>query len=160
MNLQIYHAKPEQADELTRIALAAKAHWGYPKRWMEIWAPQLTFSPEYFEENESWVAEESGVPIAFYTLQEKNENAWLENLWVLPKFIGKGVGKVLFFHAVELSRQRYRVLQLEADPNAMGFYQKMGMHKIGERRSEVEDQPRILPIMEQELSQSNQKPDD
>ena len=30
---------------LTQIALAAKRHWGYPERWIEIWSSQLTFSP-------------------------------------------------------------------------------------------------------------------
>ena len=150
--MNIVRAKPEQANELTRIAFSAKAHWGYPKRWLEIWKPQLTFGPEYFEQNESWVAETNRVPVAFYTLQEKDGNAWLENLFVSPEFIGKGVGKILFFHAVELCSQRgYLTLQLEADPNAVGFYEKMGMYKIGERHSEVDGQPRLLPIMEMKL---------
>lgn len=116
---------------------------------MEIWTPQLTFTPDYFEENESWVAVEDEKPIAFYTLEDKNGIAWLENLWVLPEYIGKGVGKELFLHAVNLARQRnYKILQLEADPNAMGFYEKMGMKKIGERHSEVDGTLRSLPIME------------
>src|SRR6476646_8069393 len=144
MELKIRRAFPEEADILSQITFAAKAHWGYPNRWLEIWKPQLTFSPEYFEENESWVAEIEDVPVAFYTLQEKAGSAWLENLFVSPKFIGKGVGKRLFLHAAELSRQRaFRTLQLEADPNAAGFYEKLGMHKSGERHSEVEGQPRV-----------------
>ena len=152
MNLQIRRALPEEANVLSQIAFSAKAHWGYPRRWLEIWKPQLTFSPEYFEENEGWVAEIDGIPIAFYTLQEKAGNAWLENLWVSPDSIGKGVGKALFLHAIELARQHgYKTLQLEADPNAVGFYEKMSMHRIGERRSEVENEPRILPIMEMRL---------
>ena len=48
-------------------------------------------------------------------------------------------------------RHGYKILQLEADPNAVGFYEKMGLHKIGERHSEVEGRPRILPIMEMKL---------
>lgn len=140
---------PNEADVLSQVALSAKAHWDYPDHWMKIWKPQLTFSSAYFEENESWVAEADNTPIAFYTLQDRNGKAWIENLWVLPEYIGKGVGKILFSHAVELARQRgYNSLQLEADPNAVGFYEKMGMYKIGERKSEVEGQPRILPIME------------
>ena len=55
--ISIRRARPEEANELTRIALAAKRHWGYPERWMEIWRPQLTFSIDYFEQNEIWVAE-------------------------------------------------------------------------------------------------------
>jgi ribosomal protein S18 acetylase RimI-like enzyme len=152
MKLQIERAKPEQADEMSRIAFTAKAHWGYPIHWMEIWKPQLTFSPQYFVENEGWVAVVDESPIGFYTVQEKDGNAWIENLWVLPEFIGKGVGKALFLHAVNLARHTgYKTLQLEADPNATGFYEKMGMHKTGERRSEVEGQPRTLPIMEMKL---------
>ena len=150
--MNIRRALPEEADVLTQIALSAKAHWGYPDPWMEIWTPQLTFSPEYFEENESWLCVDNEKPIAFYTLQEKNAKAWLGNLWVQPEYIGKGVGKRLFLHATELARQRgYKILQLEADPNAVGFYEKMGMHKIGERHSEIEGQPRRLPIMEMKL---------
>ena len=119
---------------------------------MKIWEPELTFSSKYFDENESWIAETNGRPVAFCTLQEKEGNAWLENLWVSPELIGQGVGKRLFLHAVELARQRgYEILQLEADPNAVGFYEKMGLHRIGDRHSEIEGQPRILPIMEMTL---------
>lgn len=150
--ISIQRVRSEQAGELSSIAFAAKAHWGYPKRWMEMWKPQLTFSPEYFEQYESWVAIDHARPIGFYTLEDKGGNAWMENLWVLPEYIGKGIGKALFLHAVELARQRgYKVLQLEADPNAVGFYEKMGMYKISERQYEIEGQPRILPTMELRL---------
>ena len=119
---------------------------------MDIWKTQLTFPPEYFEGNESWTAEINGAPIAFYTLLEKGGSAWLENLFVDPTLIGAGIGRSLFLHAVELARQRgFKTLQLEADPNAVGFYEKMGMYKIGERHTEVEDQPRILPVLELSL---------
>jgi GNAT superfamily N-acetyltransferase len=151
-NYQIRRVLPEEANVLSQIALSAKRHWGYPDRWMKIWTPQLTFSPEYFQENESWAAEIDGTSIAFYTLQEKEGSAWIENLWVLPEYIGKGVGKALFLHAAELSRGRgYKTLRLEADPNAAGFYKKMGMHRIGEQHSEVAGQSRVLPVMEIEL---------
>jgi GNAT superfamily N-acetyltransferase len=145
----IRRARPDEADVLTQIAFSAKRHWGYPERWMELWKPQLTFGPEYFEENESWVAEIDQTAIAFYTLLEKQGNAWIENLWVSPERIGKGVGMRLFLHAVEQARGRgFQNLQLEADPNAIGFYEKMGMKRAGERIYEIEGQSRILPIME------------
>jgi len=150
--LSIRCVKPGEAEVLSQIAISAKSHWNYPEHWMELWLPQLTFGPKYFETNESWAAEEDGVPVAFYTLQDRNGNGWLENLWVLPEYIGKGVGKGLFLHAVELARQKgYKILQLEADPNAAGFYEKMGMRKISERQYELDGQPRILPLMEMTL---------
>lgn len=150
--ISIERAIPAQAARLSRIAFAAKAHWGYPKHWMDMWKPQLTFSPEFFEVYESWVAAANKKPIGFYTLEERNGQAWLENLWVLPEYIGRGVGKALFLHAVELSRRRgYKTLQLEADPNAVGFYEKMGMYRIRERQYEIEGHLRRLPTMEIKL---------
>ncbi len=147
--ISILPANPGDADALSRIAFAAKAHWGYPVRWLELWKPELTFRPEYFVENESWVAGVNGDPVAFYTLQDREGAAWLENLWVLPGYIGRGVGNEMFLHALGLARQRsYKMLQLESDPNAVGFYEKMGMKKIGERQYELDGQPRILPLME------------
>ena len=149
MNINIRRVVPDEADFFSHIAFSAKAHWGYPPRWMEIWRPQLTFSPRYFEKSESWAAEFNGKPIAFYTLQEKNGNAWIENMWVLPEYIGKGIGKKLFLDAVSRSRQKgHLILQLESDPNAVSFYKKMGMYKIGESDYPIEGQSRILPVME------------
>lgn len=150
--ISIQKVDSQRTDELTRIALAAKAYWGYPERWMEIWRPQLTFTPEYFEESESWMATVEGKPVGFYTRRDKNGTAWIEDLWVQPEYIGKGFGKALFLHAVEHARERgYKALQLEADPHAVGFYEKMGMHKIGERHTSVDSQPRVLPIMEMDV---------
>jgi len=150
--IAIRPADPNEADVLSQIAFSAKSYWGYPERWLEIWKPQLTFSPEYLNANEGWVAVMDESPIAFYTLREKDENAWLEDLWVLPVCMGKGIGKQLFMHALNRSREQgYTALQLEADPNAVGFYEKMGMRKIGERHSEMVGQLRILPIMQIEL---------
>lgn len=137
---------------MTQIALRAKGYWGYPARWIELWTPQLTFDAGYFAANESWAAETEGRPVGFYSLLDRNGTAWLENLWVLPEYIGTGIGRALFLHAAGLARGRgYEILQLEADPNAAGFYEKMGMHRIGARQYEVDGQPRVLPVMEMSL---------
>jgi GNAT superfamily N-acetyltransferase len=150
--IKIRPVKPEEADILSQIAVAAKRHWNYPEPWMELWLPQLTFGPAYFEENESWVAEHDREPIAFYTLQERDGHAWLENIWVLPRYIGHGVGKKLFAHALSRSRELgWTILRLKAEPNAVGFYEKMGMWKVGEDQYELDGQPRVLPIMEMDL---------
>jgi GNAT superfamily N-acetyltransferase len=146
--ISIQRARPEQAAELSEIAFAAKAYWGYPPRWLAMWKPQLTFQPDYFTTYESWVASVEGTPVGFYTLEARKGAAWLENLWVTPAYIGKGAGTALFQHAVQLARQRgFQTLQLEADPNAVGFYEKMGMVRIGERRYEIEGEQRVLPTM-------------
>jgi GNAT superfamily N-acetyltransferase len=142
----------EEADQCTQIALSAKRYWGYPESWIQIWTPQLTFDADYFRANESWAAQMENSLAGFYTLTNQNEAGWLENLFVLPEYIGRGIGRALFIHAVALARQRrYKILRLEADPNADGFYEKMGMYKIDEKRYQMDGQPRILPVMEIKL---------
>jgi len=152
MNIEIRRALPEDADVLTEIAIAAKGHWGYPGHWMQIWKPELTYRPEYVEKSDIWVAVIDGALIGLYTLRAKDGNAWLEDLWVLPAQMGNGIGRALLRHAIQSSKERgYQIMRFESDPNAIGFYIKMGAHQIGERHSEVDGQPRILPIMEIEL---------
>jgi GNAT superfamily N-acetyltransferase len=140
---------PETADLLSQIAYAAKASWGYPAAWMEAWSAVFAFSPEYFETHESWTVVVDERPVAFCTLLVQEGIAWLENLWVLPEYMGRGVGKRLFLFAVDVARQRgFKRLRLESDPYAEGFYAKLGMFKIGERRADMDGQPRSLPLME------------
>jgi len=145
----IQRARPEQAAELTALAIAAKRHWNYPEKWIQIWLPLLSVAAEYIRENETWVAVEGEKCIAYYSLNNDGEFLWLGNLWVLPEFIGQGIGRELFQHALVRSCARgASILRIESDPNAQIFYEKMGARKIGEVLSEVDGQPRMLPVME------------
>ena len=143
--MKIKRASAEQAEALTKIAIAAKSHWGYPQRWIEIWLPILEVSEEYISKHEVWMAVDNDRPIGFYSL-EGNE---IGGLWVLPEFIGHGIGKVLFQHAIkQCSKLGYDKLIIESDPNAVGFYEKMGAKRVGESLSEIDESLRVLPILE------------
>ncbi|CAG0978068.1 diamine N-acetyltransferase [Anaerolineales bacterium] len=144
----IQRAIPEQAAELTTLTIAAKRHWNYSEKWIQIWLPLLTISPEYIRENETWAAVQNGRCIAYYSLKSDSEFLWLDNLWVLPEFMGQGIGRELFHHALERSRALgAATLKIESDPNAQSFYEKMGARKVGEQHTEVDGQPRMLPLM-------------
>jgi GNAT superfamily N-acetyltransferase len=151
--ITILRASPEDADQLTRITIAAKRHWDYPENWMQLWLSALTISSEYISENEVWIAIENEKPVAYYSLKYDGECLWLDNLWVLPEFMGQGIGRQFFQHALERSRAcGESVLKIEADPNAQSFYEKMGARQIGEHRGELNGQARVLPVMEINLS--------
>ncbi len=67
-------------------------------------------------------------------------------MWVAPKHIGKGVGKELFFNAMErASEMKLSALEISSDPNAEGFYQRLGAERIGETVSEIDGKPRVIP---------------
>lgn len=147
--VHIEKARPEHASVLTDIAISAKRHWNYSERWIELWHPLLTISPEYISQNETWMAIVDLKPAGFYSLHKDGESLWLDNLWVLPNFMGQGIGKQLFQHVLAKGHTLGTfILKIEADPNAQSFYEKMGARKVGEHHSQVDGQPRILPIME------------
>ncbi len=144
--VKIRRALVDEAAALTEIAHAAKRYWGYPETWIQHWQEDLTISAEMVRDNPVYLAEENGKVRGFYALAVRNEKAQLDHLWVLPEDIGAGVGKALFLHAMQFAAGRnVNEVEIESDPNAEGFYQKMGAHRIGETVSEIDGQTRKLP---------------
>jgi GNAT superfamily N-acetyltransferase len=145
----IISAQPEHAADLTRITISAKRHWGYPESWMQHWLPSLTITAGYIETHETWMLLVEGLPVGYYSFSQSEDAWWLDNLWVLPEYMGRGLGKALFQHALErCGTLGIFKLNIEADPNAQSFYEKMGARKVHEHHSELDGTPRILPIME------------
>ena len=150
--VEVRRASPEDADALTHIAFVAKRYWGYPERWIEHWDESLTITPEFIGNNEVYAALSGGEPFGFYALTGTGRRLELEHLWVSPAWIGSGAGRLLFEHAMEKAMSRgASVLRIEADPNAEGFYLRMGAKRIGENVYEIEGLRRVLPLMEVEL---------
>ena len=148
MDIQIRRAMPEEAAVLTEIAHAAKRHWGYPENWIEHWKGDLTITRDFISNHEVYVAVTDKEIAGCCALVVKDSQAELEHMWIRPQYMGAGYGKALFVHvmqrAVTLSAP---AVELSADPNAEGFYKHMGATRIGEVRSEIEGQPRVLPRM-------------
>lgn len=144
----IEKARPDQHEQLTHIAQAAKRHWGYPERWIEAWKDVLIITPDFIAANEVYL-ERNGDQIAgFYALMGSGSQIILEHMWVLPTHMGAGVGKRLFTHAVEQAASLgATTIQIESDPNAAGFYKRMGARQVGDVRSEIDGQPRVLPLL-------------
>ena len=151
--LNIRKAHTEDAPALTAIAHEAKRHWGYPEHWIQHWQDDLTISPDFVAANQVYVAEgESNDLLGFYALIIHEDKAELDHLWVAPEHIGTGVGKALFIHAMQRAAGRnVSEVEILSDPNAEGFYRKMGAHRIGETVSEIEGQPRALPRLTVDL---------
>jgi GNAT superfamily N-acetyltransferase len=147
--MQILRATSEYANDLTQISILAKSHWEYPQAWIQLWTPSLTLTAEYIDTHEVWMMVSEGRPLAFYSFDENEEGFWLDNLWVSPAYMGQGIGRSLFQHALERCKTLgISTLKIEADPNARNFYERMGAHQVGEHSTEIQGEPRILPVME------------
>jgi GNAT superfamily N-acetyltransferase len=156
--MMIRRATPEEAATLTQIALDAKRYWGYPEHWIRHWEADLTISAEFIRENEVYVAEDGGEIVGFYALcvnrkaeqPDSVRKAELEHMWVVPRCIGTGIGKELFLDAMERAAAlKVGDVEISADPNAAGFYRRMGAVQIGEVDAPVEGQhDRKLPRLQ------------
>lgn len=141
-------AAVDEASVLTQIALDAKRYWGYPEHWINYWEADLTISPEYIRDNHVYVAELDGEIRGFYALCVSGEKAVLDHMWVTPASIGTGIGKELFLDAMERAAAlEVRDVEITADPNAAGFYRRMGATQVGEIDAPVDGEPRKLPRM-------------
>ncbi len=153
MDIQIRRALPDEADVLTEIAHAAKRHWGYPENWIENWKDDLTITPDFITSNEMYVAINGEEIAGCCALVLGDSLAELEHMWIRPAHMGAGVGRALFHHVIErAAKHNAPVVELSADPNAEGFYERMGATRIGEVRSEIAGQPRVLPRLRFALS--------
>jgi GNAT superfamily N-acetyltransferase len=146
--VHIIRAKPSEAATLSAIAWAAKAFWGYPSHWMEQWREQLTIAPNFIAENETFAAIINRQTVAFHALLQTADVLRLEHLWVLPNWMGQGIGRTLFRHAAERAAARGVLsLTIEADPHAEPFYQHMGATRVGTTTSEIDGCRRELPLL-------------
>lgn len=159
--LRIRRARPDEAHVLapllTDLSRRSKAHWGYDQALLARWLDDLSVSPEAIDRDAVLVAEVGGAPARIVGFARVTEGAaavvtgpppaQLKDLWVEPDAIGSGVGRALFGAACEVARTlpADRLL-IVADPNAEGFYLRMGARRIGEEASEVVD-GRRLPIL-------------
>ena len=148
----IRSASPEDAQTLTTIALDAKRHWGYPENWIKHWESDLTISSDFIRDNHVYVAEDNGEIRGFYALCVAGDKAELEHMWVTPAVIGTGIGKELFLDAMErAAKLNVNTVEISSDPNAAGFYKRMGATQIGEIDSSIEGQPRKIPRLKKQL---------
>ena len=89
----IRRALPGEAKRLSELAMRSKAHWGYDEQFLERVRPILTFTEEDVLNWPMYVmATESDEPAGVYRITGAPPEGELEDLWLDPPFIGRGLG--------------------------------------------------------------------
>jgi len=141
----ILRAEPEDVAILREIAIQSKGYWGYPAAWMEIFAQSPIISAESITYDVVYKACIEGAAVGWYRLLPESPVAILDDLWVLPAWIGRGIGGALFRHAkAQAEGLGARAIELDADPNAIPFYEHIGFCTIGQSLTDWE---RYVPRM-------------
>jgi GNAT superfamily N-acetyltransferase len=138
----VRRAAPEDFDRVREITIDAKAHWGYDRDFVCRWAAGLTFSTD----RERWVAENDGTPVAWAALIPPRDGVCiLDDLWVDQDSMGRGIGTRLFRGAANRARELgASALEWGAEPNAAGFYERVGTRML---RDHISEWGRVAPWM-------------
>lgn len=159
----IRRARATEARQLTNISFASKKYWRYPEAFFTTWKNELTITPQYITDNLVFVCEIEDVIVGYYSLVDLRDDlefagqilekgCWLDHMFIVPTFIGKSLGTRLFEHARHICT-RLGILQLQilADPNARGFYEKLGCRFIREFPSTIAN--RTTPLLEMNIAE-------
>ncbi len=124
----VRRAQPDEADALNELIVRSKSYWGYDQPFVEAYRSFLSLSPETIKHHPVYCAEVEGTTagISHFTVASETEIE-LDHLFVEPTFMGQGIGKLLWQHAVDLARSMgAKALVFDADPHARPFYEQMG----------------------------------
>jgi predicted N-acetyltransferase YhbS len=149
--MKIVRATTEDHTALTAITKRSKAFWNYEQQQLEEWAELLTITPDYILSHETYKLILEEEIIGYYSVVKIDlQTIKIDNLFVLPEFIGQGLGRKLMDDILEKAAlKKYGFIILDSDPNAEAFYRRFGFVKIGQIETSVKD--RFLPIMKKTL---------
>lgn len=149
MTLSFRNALTNDANRLTEIAFAAKRTWDYPEEYFEVWKDELTITEKYIENNIVFVAEEGREIAGFVSIVFMPEakmfgqvfvdaGHWMDHLFIDPNFQHKGIGIKLVETANQFcNEQGISTLRIFVDPNAVGFYEKVGARFVRNSQSSI-----------------------
>lgn len=133
---------------LTALTKASKAYWGYSDAQITEWSGVLTITTVYLEANNVYKLIVEIEIAGYYSYFSENENTIrLDNLFVLPAYIGQGIGMLLMDDfLMRVGKTAAKKVILESEPNAEAFYAKFGFVTTGRVATSIKN--RYLPVME------------
>jgi GNAT superfamily N-acetyltransferase len=106
--------------------------WGYDNDFMEACRRELTIEPSDLGSTSIAVAEKDGKIVGIAQIKVVGSEADLLKLFVEPTTLRGGVGRTLFVWATDQATSRgANRLVIEADPDAVAFYRRMGAEDCG-----------------------------
>jgi GNAT superfamily N-acetyltransferase len=105
----------------------------------------LVLEPEGLAEGRTQVAEEAGSVVGFATWAETDDGMELEDLFVDPKWMRRGIATALVNCIADVLRSRGAdTLEVTASPDALGFYHAVGFVDIGVAETAFGSAPQLL----------------
>jgi len=145
----IEKAIPEDHQLLTEITKKSKAYWNYSEDLLLAWDEALTITQDYLNTHPVYKLVIDEKTVGYYSYQIEEQAIKLDNLFLLPQYIGKGMGRYLMNDFLNrIQKLNYQRIYLDAEPYAEGFYIKHGFKTISSFETAIKG--RFMPVMELE----------
>lgn len=119
--------------------MRSKAHWGYDAEFMARARPEIEINPAWISGGQVLVAEDARGLAGVAGLERTGPARFDVTVFFIdPDRIGTGIGRSLFTALAGHARGRCAPgepdphLTILSDPNAEGFYRRMGARRIGD----------------------------
>ena len=112
MTIQL--ANTSDHELLTQITKKSKAYWGYSEDLFLDWDDALTITQEYISTHPVYTFAVDDKIVGYYSyILEDEHNIKLDNLFLLPQYIGKGLGSYLITDILNrIQTQNYKRVYL------------------------------------------------
>jgi N-acetylglutamate synthase-like GNAT family acetyltransferase len=150
--IEIVKSEINDSEVLTAITKKSKAYWGYSDYQIEKWSDVLTITKTYIEVNDVYKLVKDDLIIGYYSYFNLSKDlVKLDNLFLLPNFIGTGLGKMLINDFFErINNSEIKKIVLESEPKVEKFYEKFGFNTVAQQKTSLKN--RYLPIMEKTVN--------
>ena len=123
--MKFRNANPDESGYLIEIFCDSKRHWGYEDELIELWRDDMSINEEYIRNNKVVVFSVDDVEIGYFAMRLKERQ--LDDFFIRCEWIGKGYGREAFEQIKRIMKVHdIKVLKFNTDPNAAGFYERMG----------------------------------
>lgn len=130
--MELRDAKPEDLPGASDLCLRSKAYWGYDTVFLKACRDELTLTLDDLARDEIVLADENGRLTGVAQVSFGRDGCFLEKLFVDPRNMSQGIGRMLFEWCVSAARRVGATeMIVEADPQAADFYTRMGCERAG-----------------------------
>jgi len=123
----IVSASPKDTKLLADLEIRSESYWGYGTDFMDKFKEIYVITEEFILNNPTYILKDDEKIIGFYGLLLNDDEVSLEYLFIEPKYIGKGYGKMLWNHALEECKKLgIKEFTIITSPDARAFYLRLG----------------------------------
>ncbi|MBT3373681.1 MAG: GNAT family N-acetyltransferase [Rhodospirillaceae bacterium] len=139
--MKIRPARPDEIGVLTALCMRSKQSNGYDDAFMAACREELTVTQADLAVGEYWVAEavaeaDAVCGCACLLAEPNARSGEIHAFFIDPEQKRQGIGRLLWQKLLERAQDRQLVeLYLDADPNAVPFYQDLGFVVVGSKPS-------------------------